>query len=229
VVGMALLTLVTLAMGLTPARVMTLDCNRARGNCTEAARTIPVGNVRRATLVKDHRGGSRGYRVNTVTFGLELTDDKTISICSVPRDDPAATQLTKDLTRANAFFASPTTASLEVKCNEDQLTLGERIYYPVTSIVLLVMGFFGLRLLPKERVEVDGSTRTLRVRGAFGSGTKQRDVAFSDVEAVELGGPLLLARLRSGPPLMIGSARTPAENELLQRAKSRIEAMLASG
>lgn len=222
---LGLIALTSLAMGVLPARIMTLDCDRARGTCTEAARTIPVADVKSVSLVDGRRGG-RSFPVDTTTLTLNLTDGKNVYVCTAPYGSPQARSLRESSELAGAFFRDPAAPSLVVKCEEDTSTLGERIYYPVASVGLFLFALLFLPMIARVRTELDRSTRTIRVRGSFGSRIKKLEVPFSAVEAVELKDKALHLRLASAPPLLVATASDAAERDRLTAISQQIESLL---
>jgi hypothetical protein len=228
VAGFGLLTLLMLVISLFPAMQVTLDCSRRRGNCTDHARTTPLAEIQKAVLVRDHRGSTRGYRVRTVSLELQLDKKKNVSVCTSPADDPDAAELKKDVDAANAFFTSPAAEAFVVTCNDGKSTLGERIYYPLTTGLLFVGLVLGFRAMGGHRVEVDDRAKVVRIRGLFGSKAKKQDIPFADIESVALEGNALRLQRRSGLPVALAVATDAAEQQTLALAKARIDSALSS-
>jgi hypothetical protein len=227
VIGAVLLCAMLIAMAVLPPRKLTLDCARDRGTCTYAARTLPLDKIKHAEIVRDQRGG-RGYRVHTVSFGLLLTSGEHAAICTAPQDDPAAKELGADVARADAFFVAESTKTLRIDCAEDISTTRERIYYPASSLFLLVVALVMLRFVAASRVEFDPERRVVRFKGSFGSKLSKREIPFSELESVSLEGRVLRLVMRDGLPITCGVASNDAEGVTLAGAKARIESMLAS-
>ncbi len=225
VTGIALLVPVFFLMALLPPRPVTLDCDRARGNCTWNARTVPLGDLVSASAEKGDRGG-RSFRVYTVSLSVKLKDGTRDGICTAPRDGAAAQELEADVAKLSAFLADPAAPRLTLTCLEDVDTTGERIYYPIASLGMLAVAIFGLRLASRQRTQVDSKARQIVIRGSLGSGTKRQLVRFDEVSAVELKERQLLVALKSGGHALLAQARESDPLEPLAHAKSRIDAML---
>jgi hypothetical protein len=214
-----------LLVAFLPPREVTIDCDRARGNCTWKARTVPLGDLEGAEAVKDQRGG-RSMRVYTVSLVAKLKDKQRDTICTAPSGDDAVPGLENDVVALEAFITDASVPKLQLKCFEDIQTTGERIYYPIMSVVLAAFGVAGLRIIGRRKLEIDAKARKIRLHGSLGSGVRRLEVAPEELQGVELNAGMLMLQRKNGPPVTVAVARPGDSNEPLAEAKSRLEALL---
>lgn len=218
--AMAALGLFVFVMTFLPQPEVTLDCNRARGTCTDLAQTIPLAQIQSAALVRDSRGGEdRGNTVHTVSMALEMADGKPIWICTSPENLPAAHQLAADVDLANVFFKTPSTPAFSITCAEDLSTTGERIYYPIVGAIFLVLAVIGFSRLSSARIVFDAKAR----RASIG----RLRFSFSEISSVEIANRRLTLTLRDRPPCIIDVATNDEEDAALIKIRDRIQTMLA--